>query len=449
MRSRRRFQYLAETTTVTTEDERIIQVQYESGASGRASKMAGSLIGSEILKIAADIRALTAQGRKICNLTVGDFNARYFPIPDTLKTYIEDAYAAGETNYPPSDGVPELRKSIQGFYKRRLGLDFPIESIIVTGGARPAIYASYNALIDPGDVVVYPVPSWNNNHYCHLTGATDIAVACDESTAFLPTRELLEPHIRHARMLTLCSPLNPTGTAFDAGALSDICSMVVEENTRRSKSGERVLFLMYDQVYWMLTFGSTVHHDPIRLCPEIAPYTIYVDGLSKAFASTGLRVGWFVAPPDIAKTMSSLLGHVGAWAPRPEQIATARLLDNDTEIDRYQTQMLPAVEARLQALHEGIQALKADGHPVESITPMGAIYLTVRFDLVGRTLGGRSIATNEDIRKYLLERADIAIVPFQAFGATGETGWFRLSVGAVSMREIEEALPRLANALAE
>src|ERR1051325_5701557 len=133
-------------------------------SSPRISPMAQGLIGSEILKIAADIRAMIAEGKKICNLTVGDFNSSYFPIPEYLKNEIEAALTKGETNYPPSDGVLILRKAVQEFYRKRLGLDYPIESFIITGGARPVIYGVYSSVVAPGDTVVYPVPSWNNNH---------------------------------------------------------------------------------------------------------------------------------------------------------------------------------------------------------------------------------------------------------------------------------------------
>ena len=298
----------------------------------RVSPMAAGLIGSEILKIAADIRAMIAEGKNICNLTVGDFNSAYFPIPEFLQDEIEIALTKGETNYPPSDGVLVLRKAVQEFYKKRLGLDYPIESFIITGGARPVIFGVYDAVVAPGDTVVYPVPSWNNNHYCKLIGAKAVAVPSSAEDAFLPTRKSLEGKLSGVRLLSLCSPLNPTGTAFTKEALEGICDLVLEENAKRSAT-ERPLFLMYDQVYWMLTFGETKHYNPVSLRPEMAKYTIFVDGISKAFASTGLRVGWAVAPPDIAAPMSNILGHVGAWAPRPEQVATANLLKNDDVVN--------------------------------------------------------------------------------------------------------------------
>lgn len=405
--------------------------------------MASGLIGSEILKIAGDIRAMIAQGNTVCNLTVGDFNPSYFPIPDSFKHDITEALEKNETNYPPSDGMLPLRKAVQEFYERELGLAYPIESFLIAGGARPVIYGAYQAIVGAGDKVIYPVPSWNNNHYCHLSGATKIPIVCKAENAFLPTREELLPHITEARMIAICSPLNPSGTAFTADALAGICDLVLQENARRAGTNEKPLFLLYDQVYWMLTFGTTVHYNPVSLRPEMAQYTIFVDGISKAFAATGVRVGWAVAPPDVIFSMSNILGHVGAWAPRAEQLATAKLLSNANAIKSYHAEMLTHVEERLNALYEGLQSLKSKGYAVDAIVPMGAIYLTARFNFNSKTVNGTLLQTNEDIRKYLLEKAQVAIVPFQAFGSTEETGWFRLSVGAVSMQEIAEMLPRL------
>ena len=411
------------------------------------SRLAEGLVGSEVLKIASEIRALVARGTPVCNLTVGDFSPAEFRVPGFLEEAVVEALRAGETNYPPSEGLPALRSAVVNFYRRRLGLEYAAEQVLVMGGSRPGLYATYVALVDPGDRVVYPVPSWNNNHYVHLVGAQGVPVACRPENAFLPTRELLEPVIGGARLLALNSPLNPTGTAFAPGALGDICDLVLEENRRRAP-GERPLFLMYDQVYWLLTFGGTRHVDPVSLRPEMAPYTVYVDGISKPFAATGLRVGWTVAPEPITRRMSSILGHVGAWAPRPEQVATARLLAEDAEIEAYHAQMKQGVRARLDALFAGMQRLREGGLPVEAIPPMGAIYLSARFRLHGmRTPAGEVLESNEQIRRYLLEAAGVAVVPFQAFGMQEETGWFRLSVGAVSLRTIEEMFTRLGPAL--
>jgi aspartate aminotransferase len=181
----------------------------------------------------------------------------------------------------------------------------------------------------------------------------------------------------------------------------------------------------------------------VRLVPESAPYVIFVDGISKAFAATGLRVGWGVGPPAVISAIRDFLGHVGAWAPRAEQVATAELLRDPAAVDAYGREFRAQLEARLDRLHQGFSAMHAAGLPVRDISPQGAIYLSVQFDLIGK----RGFRTNDEVRSYLLREAGFAMVPFQAFGLEGETGWFRLSVGAVSLRDIDEALPRVEAAL--
>jgi aspartate aminotransferase len=414
----------------------------------RVSNIAQELAGSMILAIGAEVRALAASGKPLCNLTVGDFNPNEFPIPPSLLDGVTAALRAGHTNYPPSDGIEPLRRAISEFYSRRQGIDYSVASVLVTSGARPAIYGAYRVLVNPGESVVYPVPSWNNNYYSQLLGARSKMVMCGAETNFLPTADMLSDVVRSAAMLVLNSPLNPTGTLFDADTLSDICDLVLAVNVRRERRGERPLFLLYDQVYWMLTFGDATHVNPVALRPEMQQYTILIDAISKSFAATGLRVGWAVGPADVIKRMSDVLGHVGAWAPRAEQVATTNLLSDDAGMDAFHDRMRPEVQKRLDALATILAELRAEGFPVESTPPQGAIYLSARFALTGlRTPEGEVLDTNESIRRYLLRAAGLAMVQFQAFGSSEDTGWFRLSVGAVSLAAIEALRPRLHAAL--
>ncbi len=414
----------------------------------RVSAMAAGLVGSEILKIAAEIRDRVRAGDAICNLTVGDFASKHFPIPTLLADAIRRALERGETNYPPSDGVLELRQSVARFYERELHLRYGTDSVLIAGGARPVIYATYRAVVDPGEAVLYPVPSWNNNHYCNMVGAESIAVPTEAKNNFMPTPGALLADLSRARLVCLNTPLNPTGTAISAATLRTISEAIVEENQSRERRGGRPVYLMYDQVYWMLRVAGVEHFTPPALVPEMARYTIFVDGISKAFAATGLRVGWAVGPPDVIGRMSAILGHVGAWAPRAEQVATVELLEDQATIDTYHGTFLTAIQARLDRLHAGFERMRAAGLPVESIAPAGAIYLTARFSPFGRrTPAGVELRTNDDVRRYLLDAAHFAVVPFQAFGVAEEGGWFRLSVGAVSEKDIEAALPRVQTAL--
>ena len=427
------------------------QLQFGDAAAVDASlsERARGLIGSEILKIASEIRALVRAGRTICNLTVGDFAASQFPIPAGLRDAIIEALHKGETNYPPSDGLLALREAVLEHVARTVGVRYPLESVLIASGARPLLYASYRCVLDPGDQVVYPVPSWNNNHYAWIAAAQAIEVPTRAEDGFMPRLEQLRPHLAQARLLVLNTPLNPAGTVMDPEELRALTVAVVEENERRTRARKPHLFMVHDQVYGALVFGGAEHVHPVNLVPEAAPWVISLDAISKTFASTGLRVGWVLAAPPVVARMASLIGHVGAWAPRPEQVAVAKFLRDTTAVDTFHRDMSTRVSQRLEALQRGVAALRAQGHPVDCIAPQGAIYLSLRLDLVGRRHRGQLLSDNEAIRGLLLEAAGIAVVPFQAFGLREETGWFRLSVGAVSVEDIDAAFPRLRAVLAE
>jgi aspartate aminotransferase len=410
------------------------------------SSLAQGLIGSEILKISSEVRVAVASGKQILNLTVGDFLPSEFRIPPELENDIIEALRAGETNYPPSDGTMELRRAVMRFYEEELSLRYPVESVLIAGGSRPIIYAAYATVVDPGDKVVYPIPSWNNNHYTYLMRGEPVEIAVGPETNFLPTAELIRPHLRDARMICVCTPLNPTGTVMSREEVARIAQLVVDENALRAARGDRSLLLLWDQVYWTLTFGDNRHYAPPQLVPEVTPYTIFVDGISKAFAATGVRVGWTVAPAHITARMRDIIGHIGAWAPRAEQLATAKFLGDKEAIARYHETMIRELRLRLDLLHDGIESMRSEGLPVRAIPPQGAIYLSAQFDLI-RTSGKRGFETNEEIRRFLLDRAGFAAVPFQAFGLKQDTGWFRLSAGAVSPEAIRAGLDRVRDAL--
>ena len=222
------------------------------------SKMAENLVGSEIIKLAWQINDMIAEGHDIMNLTIGDFDPDIFPIPEALKEGIKLAYDNNETNYPPGDGVTELREVVSQYLYDKSGLEYSKDEIIITSGARPVIYSAYNTILDVNDTVIYPVPSWNNNHYTHLTRSKAIEIETKPENNFMPTAEELEPFVKDASLLSLCSPLNPTGTVFTENELSKICDLIVAENNRRGEN-EKPFYLLFDQIYWQLTFGDTKH----------------------------------------------------------------------------------------------------------------------------------------------------------------------------------------------
>lgn len=409
------------------------------------SGLAEHLIGSEIIRIAGEINHRIAQGERIHNLTIGDFSPAVFPLPERFRDLIQEAYGEGLSNYPPANGVVELLRAVSAMVLRSQGLDYGTDAILVAGGARPLIYATYMAVVNPGERVVYPVPSWNNNHYSYLQGAQKVEVETTPENRFLPTAEDLRPHLPGAALLALCSPLNPTGTSFGKAQLEAICDLVLEENARRN--GEKPLYLMYDQIYRDLVLDGTAHVDPVSLRPAMRPYTIYIDGISKSLAATGVRVGWAFGPVQVMRKMASILGHVGAWAPKPEQVATARFLGEDAygaAVRKHQAM----VAERVNGYHQGIQQLKRDGYPVDSIPSQGTIYLSARIGIIGRTTPeGKVLHDAADVTYYLIENAGVGLVPFFAFGTGRHSDWFRISVGTTRMDMVPGVIDGLRKAI--
>jgi aspartate aminotransferase len=412
------------------------------------SHLAETLVGSEIIKLASDIREKMNTGVKIYNFTIGDFDSRLFPIPAEFEQAIIESYQQKHTSYPPANGIPELRKAIGEFIQEREGLAYdPANEILVSCGGRPLIYGIYLTIVDKGEKVVYATPSWNNNHYTHLVEGEHVVLETKAENNFMPTAAELKPLLKGAALLALCSPLNPTGTAFGKKQLEEICDLVIAENRSRGAK-EKKLFILFDQIYWILTFGETQHYNPVSLRPELKDYTIFVDGMSKSFASTGVRVGWALGPAPVLAKMKSILSHIGAWSPMAEQYAAANYLSQKENINRYLLHFKNEIQGRLHKIYEGFIRLKKSGYSVDCIAPQAAIYLTVKLDLKGQqTAEGKILNTQADVTNYVLDEAGLAVVPFYAFGAGNDVPWYRLSVGTCRKEEIGEVFRKLETTL--
>ena len=413
------------------------------------SKLADTLIGSEIVKLGGEIRALQQQGAKIYNFTVGDFDPNVFPIPTLLKDEIIKAYQNNFTNYPAAEGNLDLRESLVEYIHEFFNISYTTDELLVAGGGRPLIYSIFRTILDKGDTVLYAVPSWNNNHYTHFVEGKHVLIPSDASTKFMPTAEGITPFIKEANLLCLCSPQNPTGTTLSAEELQKICDLVLAENLRRGKD-QKPVYIMYDQMYSQLTFDGVTHAHPVGVCPAIRPYTIYLDAISKSFAATGVRVGWAFGPSVIISKMKAILTHLGAWAPMAEQKGTAVFLKNKEAIVTYIDSFKKEISYRLEAIYKGLMDLKRQGYTVDAIAPEAAIYLTIQFDLVGKHTAQQVLLEKQsDVTSYLLKEAGLAIVPFSAFGAEATSNWYRLSVGTCKKEDIEAMLAVLSKALAK
>ena len=323
----------------------------------------------------------------------------------------------------------------------KYGLDVGSDGIIVGSGARPVLYASFRLFLEPGDGLAHGVPAWNNHYYVHLNGAIDIPIQGTPESRFLPTASQIESRIEDIRVLILNSPLNPTGTCFTANELRDICHVVLNENRKRSEDGRKPVILVYDQVYSTMTADGIDHVHPVQVCPEIFDYTITLDAISKSLTGTGLRLGWMALPPALAPPVVALIGHMGAWPARPIQKAAAKLYEDQATLESYFDDLDDRILSRMRLLQSRLDPLSQYG--VNYVEPEGGIYLSTQFDLFELL----NVKTNEEIRQWLLYEAGVAVVPFQAFGLEEDTGWFRISIGAVSVDDISQAMDRLEQAL--
>ena len=413
----------------------------------KLSHLSETLIGSEIVKLGAEIKEKIRHGERIYNFTVGDFDPSIFPIPKQLEDAIVEAYRKHFTNYPAAEGNLDLREAILSFTKEVQGLDYGTSEILVAAGGRPLIYGVFRAVCDKGDKVIYAVPSWNNNHYTHFVGGEHIVIEATAENNFMLTADDIRPYVKEAALISLCSPQNPTGTTFKKEELEAICDLVIAENARRGE-GEKKLYVMYDQMYWHLTYGSIQHYDPVSLRPAMRNYTIYIDAISKVFAATGVRVGWSVGPAVVINKMKAILTHVGAWAPMAEQKAVAAYLSDREAIKKFLSHFKSEIEERLDRIYEGFTQLKSEGLVVDAIAPEAAIYLTIQIDLVGKkTATGKVLADQGAVTAYILNEAKLAVVPFYAFGASRNSTWYRLSVGTCKKEEINEMIGKLREAL--
>ncbi len=411
------------------------------------SQLAETLIGSEIVKLGNTISERVRNGEKIYNFTIGDFDPEIFPIPKELENEIIEAYKKHYTNYPPADGIAELRSAVSGFLKEWEDIEYADNEILIAAGGRPLIYTIFKTIVDKGDKVIYATPSWNNNHYVHMTEGVHCLIEAAPENNFMPLAAEIAPHIPGAMLICLCSPQNPTGTTLIKEELEKICDLVIEENKKRGPY-EKKLYVMYDQMYWTLTYGQTQHYNPVSLRSDMKEYTIFVDGISKAFAATGVRVGWSLGPAHVIAKMKAILSHLGAWSPMAEQKATAKFLMQKESIDKYLVHFKAEVEERLRKIYEGFVGLKNEGFAVDAVSPQAAIYLTIKFNLVGKTIkDGKILKNQSEVTDYLLSEGKLAVVPFYAFGADKESPWYRLSVGTCKKEEINEMLGILKQAL--
>lgn len=388
----------------------------------RLSSRARGISPSPTLSVDARAKALAAAGEKIINFGVGEPD---FDTPEYIKEAAVKALARGMTKYTPVPGTLELREAICQKLIRENHLEYSPSEIVVSCGAKHSLYNTLQVLVEEGDEVIIPAPYWvSYMEQVKLTGARPVVVKTRPENDFkiLP-EELSDALTPHTRLLILNSPSNPTGGVYTEQELRVLADIAV-------KAG---IWVLSDEIYEKLVYDGTVHFSIASISPEIKAQTILVNGVSKAYAMTGWRIGYAAAPAPISKAMADLQSHSTSNPTSIAQAATiAALLGPQDSV----AAMLKAfAERRNYILHrlEGIPGIACR-------KPGGAFYVFPDVSsYFGRPIRGKTVSSGTDIATLLLEEAKVAVVPGSAFG---DDRFIRLSY-ATSLENIAEGMDRI------
>ena len=388
----------------------------------KLSFLGENIVGSQIIKLNNLIKS-TPQ-KQIYNYTIGDFDPKINPIPEKLRNAIIHEYIDGNTNYPQSQGELDLRKSIS---TRMNGLYQP-EEILVGAGVRPLIYTMFQTILDLGDKVLFPVPSWNNDHYTFLSYCNTLVIeTLPENNFNLSAHDILVNMDKDVKLICLCSPQNPTGTAMNREELSEICKLILSINENRLTDSKPV-YLFLDQIYVELL--NDQYHLLIDY-PEMKDYLICLDGVSKSLCATGVRVGWMMASNKVIDRATQIFSHIGAWSPKPEQLAVGKFLNMDYAYELFvQTKR----EQYANIINGFIEVLeKYKNYGFDYVKPDGGIYLSIKLPYRKSTIDLNFFIS------FLVSECGLGIVPFDYFG-TKDSEWFRLSIGGVDPNKLQDNL---------
>ncbi|MDO9509396.1 MAG: pyridoxal phosphate-dependent aminotransferase [Thermovirgaceae bacterium] len=385
--------------------------------SARASRMEPSAT----LAVVAKAKTLKAHGKPVISFGAGEPD---FDSPPGAVRYAEKAIREGQTHYTQSNGLPELREAVRSYYSSRFRLDFRAEQIIIGAGAKPLLYETLVSLVDPGDEVVVFSPAWVS--YVEQIRLLDghEAIVDTTGTGCIPdtaiTRKAITP--RTVGIL-INTPNNPTGAVYGEKTLREIASLAIEKD----------LWIIFDEIYERLTYGSATHLNLLSLVPDVADRTILINGVSKAFAMTGWRIGYALAPDRIAGKIGAVQGHLTSNACSIAQwAALGALREGEADV----VKMREEFSNRLNLM---VDSLGKMPHIAFTI-PQGAFYVFVDIrKTIGGSFDGRVIRGDGDFCEALLESEYVAAVPGSAFVAPGH---IRLAY-ANSAEEILDGMKRL------
>ncbi|MFJ7213636.1 pyridoxal phosphate-dependent aminotransferase [Amycolatopsis sp. NPDC098790] len=397
-------------------------------ASERVSARVTAIAESATLAVDARAKALVRAGRPVIGFASGEPD---FPTPEHI---VEAAAAATHDpryhRYSPTGGLPELKAAIAAKTRRDSGLDVDEGQVLVTNGGKQAIYEAFSTLVNPGDEVLVPAPYWPTYPAAiALAGGTPVAVPGDEQDGLRVTIDRLEAaRTAKTTMLVFCSPNNPTGTVYTRAEIEAIGRWAVAND----------LWVLTDEIYEHLVYGTTIFHSLPVVVPEARERCVVVNGVAKAFAMTGWRVGWTLAPADVTAAMTKLQSHLTSNVGNVAQVAALAALSGGTKEIR---RMRAAFDRRRRTMVRMLGEI--DG--LRCAEPDGAFYVYVSAkDVLGRQIGGRRPGTTAELAAVLLEAAEVAVVPGEAFGGPG---YLRLSY-ALGDDDLAEGITRIGKLLA-
>ncbi len=391
--------------------------------SNRIASRIAAITPSATLAVDAKAKALAAAGRPVIGFGAGEPD---FPTPAHIVAAAEAACAdPANHRYSPTPGLPALREAIAAKTLRDSGVEVDPSRIVVTNGGKQAVYEATLAVVDEGDEVLLPAPYWTTYpEPIALAGGVPVVLPTDESTGFRVTVEQLEAaRTPRTKALVFVSPSNPTGAVYSRDEIEAIGRWAVDHG----------VFVLTDEIYEHLVYGDAEFHSILAVVPELADLCVVLNGVAKTFAMTGWRVGWMFGPADVAAAVTNLQSHLTSNVANVAQRAAIAAIAGP--LDDVAT-MRAAFDRRRRTMHAMLSA--TDG--VTCVEPEGAFYAFPNLTgLLGRDLGGSSASTTLELADLVLERADVAFVPGEAFGAPGY-GRFSYALGDA---DLEEGLSRL------
>ncbi|MGZ4446703.1 MAG: pyridoxal phosphate-dependent aminotransferase [Nocardioides sp.] len=389
----------------------------------RVSKRIGAIAESATLKVDAKAKALKAEGRPVIGFGAGEPD---FPTPDyVVEAAVEACRDPRNHRYTPAGGLPELKKAIVEKTRRDSGLEIEPSQVLVTNGGKQAIYAAFAAMIDPGDEVIVPAPYWTTYpEAIALAGGTPVEVLADETQDYKVTVEQLESvRTERTKVLLFVSPSNPTGSVYTADEIRAI-GQWVEDNG---------LWVLTDEIYEHLVYDGVETGSMPVLCPFLQDNCVVVNGVAKTYAMTGWRVGWMIGPADLVKAATNLQSHATSNVSNVAQRAALAAVEGDlTAVD----EMKVAFDRRRRTIVSMLNEIEGVVCP----TPTGAFYAYPSVKgLLGKEYDGTVIETSAELAEYILDKAEVAAVPGEAFGSPG---YLRFSY-ALGDDDIVEGITRL------